>query len=320
MAGGSEGNDSETVSPDEAFKILGNELRISILRIIAEADEAVRFSDLRRQSEIKDSGKFNYHLNQLTGHFVEQTDEGYKLSRPGERVIQAVLSGAITKSPTIESTSIDWRCHVCGAEQIQVDYREEQLGVYCQSCQGTYGGESDREEAGVPAERERLYYLHIPPAGIVERSPEEVFLAASRWTQAETVTAASGICPRCSARLGESTTICRNHTTDSGLCDNCNNRYAVMYRAHCRNCVYELEAIYANKLSTNLEFRSFLMEHGVNPLHPQNEEFLEVLYPYKEEIHSVEPLDITFTFTGSKGSISLSIDDSLEVVDVERTR
>ncbi|AUX09405.1 ArsR family transcriptional regulator [Halalkaliarchaeum desulfuricum] len=319
MTGDSEEADAEVLSPDEAFKRLGNEIRVAILQELGAADEPVRFSDLRKELDVTDSGKFNYHLDQLTGHFIEQTAEGYQLRRPGERIIQAVLSGAVTESPTLEPTSIDWRCHRCGAEPIEVDYREEQVGVYCTSCEGIYGGERDQEKVNIPAERERLYYLHLPPAGIVGRSPKEAFVAASRWTNAETVTAANGICPRCSARLVESATVCRNHTTDSGLCDACNNRYAVMYRVRCTNCVYELEAIYANKLMTNLELRSFLIDHGLNPHHPQREAFLEVLYPYEEDIHSVDPLAVTFTFTGDEESISLSIDDSLEVVNVERT-
>lgn len=311
--------DIEPLSYDEVFKRLGNELRISILQELAESGEPLQFSELRKTLEVADSGKFNYHLNQLVGHFIEKTDSGYQLRRPGERIVQAVYSGVITESDTIEPTNTYRRCHICGSKPIQIDYRDEQLGVYCQSCRGMYGGKRDQSGDSIPEESERLYYMHLPPAGISDRSPEEAFLAASRWTQAETVTAASGICPRCSATVAESAIICEDHTADSGLCEACGNRFAVMYRARCTNCVYDLEALYANKLSTNLELRSFLIDHGVNPLHPQSQEFFDVLYPYEEDIHSVDPLDITFTFSGSEGSLSLSIDDSLEVVNIERT-
>lgn len=318
MPPGSDGAETGVLSPDEAFSLLGNELRITILQELAEADGPVRFSDLRKAIEVADSGKFNYHLDQLTGHFVERTDDGYRLGRPGERIIQAVLSGAVTESPDIEPTSIEWRCHLCGTEPIEMDYREEQVGVYCPSCEGIYGGAADRDATTIPEDRERLYYMHLPPAGIAGRTPAEVFLTASRWTNAETVTAASGICPRCSAQLVESAAICRNHDAGDGRCDTCDNRYGVMYRARCTNCVYDLESVYSNKLLTNLELRAFLIDHGLNPLHPQREAFLELFHHYDEEVHSVEPLAVTFTFTGDDESIRLTIDDSLDVVDVER--
>ena len=307
---------SDVLPPEEAFDILGNGTRIRILEALAE-DAPQRFTDLRRNVGVDDSGRFNYHLNQLVGHFVDRRDGGYRLSQPGRRVIQAVLSGAVTDSPELERTPIDWSCHLCGTEPIEIEYTDEQVGVYCSHCDGVYGGD-DGDAPVRPADRERLYYMHLPPAGVTGRSPEEVFMAASRWTNAEATTAASGICPRCSARLVESAVVCRNHSAESGRCDHCNNRFAVAARLRCTNCVFDIEVMYPNKLQSNVEFREFLIDEGINPLHPQSEAALDVFHHYEEEIESVDPLEVTFTFFGEEESISLTVDDALTVVDVER--
>lgn len=73
----------------EAFSLLGNEARLAVLLALWDAAEpfdeagswdpaegnAVPFSELRDRVGMRDSGQLNYHLGELEGHFVEQTDE-----------------------------------------------------------------------------------------------------------------------------------------------------------------------------------------------------------------------------------------------------
>lgn len=64
----------------EAFALLGNETRLAILGALCEridpveSDVAVRFSELCDRVVTTDSGQFTYHLERLTGQFVESTD------------------------------------------------------------------------------------------------------------------------------------------------------------------------------------------------------------------------------------------------------
>jgi hypothetical protein len=92
--------DSERLSPDDAFATLGNETRLGILQTLGRAGEDLSFSVLRDRVGVEDSGQFNYHLEQLVGHFVRKTEDGYQLRRAGRRVVEAVLSGAVTDAPT----------------------------------------------------------------------------------------------------------------------------------------------------------------------------------------------------------------------------
>src|SRR6056297_3085653 len=73
---------TECLEPAEAFGLVANETRLSILQALWGAEERpVAFSDLRRAVGMADSAQFNYDLQQLEGHFVTKVEgaktEGY---------------------------------------------------------------------------------------------------------------------------------------------------------------------------------------------------------------------------------------------------
>ena len=97
--------------PTDALEVLGNEIRMAILRELAKSDGPLSFTKLRERAGIRDTGKFNYHLTRLCEYFVRQTDEGYELGHAGTRVIEAANPTTIGRD--------DWaadreRCPVCG--------------------------------------------------------------------------------------------------------------------------------------------------------------------------------------------------------------
>ncbi|QAU14020.1 hypothetical protein EKH57_15640 [Halorubrum sp. BOL3-1] len=55
--------------------------------------ETLRFAELRKRIGHDDPGNFNYHLKRLVGTFVEKTDEGYRLSDIGQRLVAVCRSG-----------------------------------------------------------------------------------------------------------------------------------------------------------------------------------------------------------------------------------
>ena len=67
----------------EAFSLLANEDRLAILKAVVRADEReetpLSFSTLREAVDIRDSGRFSYHLRELTGHFLTHSADGYSL-------------------------------------------------------------------------------------------------------------------------------------------------------------------------------------------------------------------------------------------------
>jgi AcrR family transcriptional regulator len=84
--------------------VLSNETRLAILPALWETYDphaernAVPFSELRDRVGIRQGGQFNYHLEQLLGHFVRKGDDGYKLRQAARHVVQAVLSGTARRT------------------------------------------------------------------------------------------------------------------------------------------------------------------------------------------------------------------------------
>lgn len=70
-------------APVETLSLLANEDRLSILKAVVRADERgempLSFSTLRETVDIRDSGRFSYHLQELTGHFLTHSADGYSL-------------------------------------------------------------------------------------------------------------------------------------------------------------------------------------------------------------------------------------------------
>jgi DNA-binding HxlR family transcriptional regulator len=310
-----------TLSPDDAFAVLGNDTRMDILRALGETEDSLSFSELRERVGLRDSGQFNYHLDQLEGHFVSKTDEEYELSQRGRRVIQAVLSGAITQAPTLEPTEIDARCYHCN-DPIMVDYKQEGVGIYCTGCSGNF--EPPREHLAerlgseeLAAELGVIGANGLPPAGILDRSPSEMLQAATAWTHMKMFYEWADLCPRCSASMDQSADICETHDANDGVCEACGGQQAIIHESQCTNCNFKGRRLFSLRLFGHTEFLHFVTGHGLNPIAPSNPlSFWGHFTPYEEEIISTDPFKAKFTFTIGEDAITLTVDDSFLVVDV----
>ncbi|SEW23327.1 winged helix-turn-helix domain-containing protein [Halobacterium jilantaiense] len=128
--------------PDgDGFDLLADETRASILRELAAArretprDPAVSFSTLRERVGITDSGRFNYHVGELTGHFVESTDDGYRLSPVGQQAASSILADAYSDPPDRGPVDLDEHCGRCG-DRLEGTYEDGILRVNCANSHG----------------------------------------------------------------------------------------------------------------------------------------------------------------------------------------
>lgn len=302
-----EGGEGTTLAPDDAFAVLANETRMEMLRVLADEGGTLPFSELRSRVGMRDSGQFHYHLDKLTGHFIRKTDDGYDIRMRGRRVIQAVLSGAVTDAPELERTEIDMSCPYCDAP-IEVRFTEEQVRAYCTTCTGTFGSEEGH-----------LGTVFLPPAGIQGRTPLEILEAALTWGNLEWLAGASGLCPRCSAPIDTSVTVCEDHDTNNGVCDRCNRYHQVRCDSVCTNCIYSFGGAFALQFGTDPDFLSFQIDHDLNPISPEQvSTFMTMTLDYEEEVSSMEPFEARFTFTLDEEALSLTVDDNLNVIDATR--
>ena len=312
VTGGDEPVDDRQLSPDDAFGVLGNETRIRILRELGDAGEPLSFTDLRNRVSIRQGAQFNYHLDKLVGHFVEKTDEGYALGKPGRRVVEAVLSGAVTEDPLLEPARVDFDCRLCGAP-VELGFSHERVEFYCTECPGHYARSEKTRPSIADGDRGILGGFSLPAAGVRDRSPDEVLRTASLWGHLETLAAANGVCPRCSAIVDHSIRVCEDHAADvEDLCKTCDRRHAVQVRRRCTNCIYESEGMAVNQLISSPELRCFVADHGIEPL----ANGVEWGWAYDEEVRSVEPFEAAFTFEFDGDAITLTVEDELDVVEV----
>jgi len=302
------------LSPDDAFAALSNEQRVRILRELGDAGSPLAFSELYDRLPVDDTARFNYHLGELRGHFVRKTADGYALDHPGQRVVEAIRSGAVTDDPEIERTTVDDRCPTCESP-LEVQWLDGSVEVFCSVCESRWDRSHGR--VGGPGEVESGYLgrLPFPPAGLRDRTPTEVLRAAHTWTNLELLAVGSGICPRCAAAVETELDACPDHDGD-GVCPNCRSRFAVLLYADCPNCPYQVGGAAALGLLASPELLAFTLDHGIDPFSPESVLRLDqFLSEYDEEVLSREPLRAVLTFSADGDTLSLRVDETGDVVD-----
>lgn len=307
MTSDSEGDDLDRLPPNEAFSALGTEARLDILQVLGEAMGPLAFSELYERVDIRDSGQFSYHLDKLLGHFVRKTEQGYDLRQAGQRVVEAILSGAITETALLEPSSLEDPCPYCGTS-IEVSYRDERLLQQCPSCPGGVRGGS------VPTGTLELGYF--PPAGLMDRAPPELVVARNTWSVVEQVAMANDVCPRCAGHVEHSVQWCEAHT-DDGICGSCDRRQAVRIDSQCLNCPHDKAGTILRILLGEPDFRAFFERRGIDLFATEPAEG-ERIVNYDEEILGTDPFEAQFTFTCRGDSIRFTVDDDLTLSAVTR--
>jgi DNA-binding transcriptional ArsR family regulator len=315
MPAGDSVDDPNRLAPDEAFAVLGDETRMGILRALGDLESPVPFSDLYDRSGADDSGAFNYHLDRMVGHFVERTDDGYRLAPAGRRVVESVLSGAVTEHPDLSRTEVDQRCPYCGAT-VAVQWEHGGVEQFCTECAGRYGRRY-REGGTVADPVEGYLGRHpLPPAGVRDRDADELLGAAWTWGNLEVLSLASGVCPRCAGTVEWETNVCESHDAGDGLCPSCEGRYAAGVTAACTNCILLTGGDPVVALAANTDLLALLVRNGHNPVDPDAIHRVEAVHgEYEETVHATDPFRATYTFTLDGDSLALTVDGDLAVVE-----
>lgn len=187
---GSDADNRDNIeSIDDAFSVLKDETRLEILLELTEVaseqgiGEGLTFSELRDRVDVKDSGRFNYHLNKLRGDFVAKLDDKYVARYPSLAVISAMYAGVYRDAdegePRIAETDIE--CDIC-SRPLEVRYGEQEvfsaIWMYC-------------EEHG------RMDLYPVPPGAYTNRSLEELMNVAYTRLLTNLNLARCGICLQC---------------------------------------------------------------------------------------------------------------------------
>lgn len=205
------------------YRGLGDPTRVAILVELAkhqrQSSDPLEFSDLRRRTGIEDSGRFNYHLNELVPRFVAKADAGYRLRYAGRQAYALIAAGTGTQESIEHSEAVDVSCLLC-ERSLTATYRHDLLRLSC-------------------SEHGEIVFIPIPPTVVADRSMEELLTVADATARSEREFVRSGVCGEC---WGSVTTTFRPVDPPSGshpeaelipvqyLCQECSHGIAVPFR------------------------------------------------------------------------------------------
>lgn len=304
----------------EALSLLGDETRVAILLALWEAyrppldeDGPLSFSELYDRVDIRDSGRFNYHLDKLRDHYIQKTDDGYKLRPFGLKLVQTVLGG-VGRDVSLERSEIDVPCPLCDGVTA-VTYYDGRLYHFCTECPG---GGTGRE--GAP--EGMLFAEQLQPAGLSNRSAEEVF-AAGRFglNQIQTMLA-GGLCPRCSGAVETAVHVCEGHVEDDdGPCPACGNRSAMRVQWTCSVCKNDGFRSPNGVVLLHPAVIGFYHDHGLDVGGYPSNDFetckRAMRLDHDQELLSTEPVRILVTVRYGGDELRLTLDGAMAVVDIQ---
>ncbi len=273
---------------ESAFRVLANETRVRILFALYESPErVVSFSALNDRVGLADSGRFNYHLKQLTGRFIYRDEEGYALLFSGLAVCRSMLGSLDAEKRTIAPFELDSECYNCGATLV-AQYDNEYVVIRCPNC--------DTEFHDFP----------FPPGTLAGRSLTELLDIYDGWMRAQTALALSGLCTWCFGR----------RTSELVAGEDSDPKVRVVHT--CERCTADMHTSVGETFQSYPAVVSFLYDHGIDVSRTPswdieflwNDEYITVVSRDPWRVRLRIPLDDEI--------LTLTIDGDVTVLDVTR--
>lgn len=206
---------AEGYSPAQAFERVGHEHRVAILDGLLDlhrrGDEyPASFSQLQKASSIPVSSQFSYHLDKLTGSYLDHTGDGYAFLTPGWNAATAVRERAYHHTDGFCDQSITGMCPECEQETLTASYQDEWVTIRCAAC------------------HEQFVRYPARPGLFEGRTIPEFLQAFDRIVRTDVTLARDGICPACSGPMTCQTSTNAPTLGDSAravfTCERCGNR------------------------------------------------------------------------------------------------
>lgn len=306
----------------EAFALLGDETRLAILLALWDAtdppvdhDGTVPFSRIFDAVDYDDPGNLRYHLEKLEGQFITHDTDGggYKLRVPGMKLVRSVIAGAGVEDACLEPTEIDQDCPFCDAPT-EISYRDGLVIWNCTECGGASPGHT--ETAGL------LTAAPFEPAGLADRSAEDLRAASvvGSWRQSQMLF--DGICWTCSGPIEAWLRYCSDHDPE-GVCDACGSKAVAWAGFKCRVCKNYAASTPKALAMSHPAVIALYDNHGVSlRVQATDLESVKRAYRYMHEheldLVSEDPPLLAVTASIDGDSVRLVFDETVSVVDVQR--
>lgn len=293
-----EGDGGDGESSVDAFALVGNEIRAEIVRTLGDARvdrgtaPTLSFSELRSRTDTDvGSSRFNYHLKQLLGRYVESVEDGYRMRAEGRALYGTLRAGTFDETEAVHDVDAGFDCHYCGAG-VTATVEQSIVTVACPDCAYTYGHSGAApgavEDESVALDQVAAFYHHR-------------HLAFAR-----------GVCVTCGNDLD--TELLDAETAPFADAD---RRVLSVYRS-CDHCGDQRHLTLGTALLPDPELVAFCHEHGVDALATPLWELPFAATDRGVIVRSSDPWEVALVVEFGDDALELVADGDLTVV--ERTR
>ncbi|SIR24570.1 hypothetical protein SAMN05421858_1974 [Haladaptatus litoreus] len=288
----------DRADPTDAFSVLGNEIRMAVLRALvdAEADgeDTLAFSELFEATSADNTAGFSYHLRQLTDHFIRKTEGGYTLTYAGREIARAIRAGTYTDSVDFDPIEISDPCPFCREESLTAHGKDNYVAIECSAC--------DRPTLTLP----------FPPGGHRAHDRNGLLTAFDRHHRHRLSLMADGVCPECS---GPTAAQVGYFDADSSL-ESESKKKRPQARFDCDRCGCRLRSPVTLAVLEHPEVISFYHRHGIDirerPVWNVGEE-------WREAVVSEDPWCVRVSTELDGNVLALFVAENLDVVTAQKT-
>lgn len=336
-----------------AFDAVSDEVRLGVIEAFVEersrrretldpedrddiTDDVVllSFSELWDAVGIKDSGRFNYHLDKLVGRFVHRTPKGYMLTVAGHRLAGSIVAGRYdtTAAPP---ERVDRYCPACGS-QLTAMYTGGALSLLCENDHGS--DQTEKDDAPFEADEDLADVIdQIDPADVADADMDaEEMMAGARRTMGDTV-ATVPLPPAAFERrdiedaidVGIQIRRNRSQLMADGVCPECRGQFdrqlvesdqplmtvsGYQIKGVCQDCGAVNSGDIRETLLSHPAVSAFFWKRGVDV----RDRFSgEAVLPAEDSVreHSTDPLTLAVTYECDGDELTVVVDKTMTVID-----
>lgn len=283
-------------STSDVFALVGHEIRAEIIQILGSPDSdefIIPFGELRSRMDVDvDPSQLHYHLDQLVGHYIERTEDGYHIRPEGVRLYLTVRAGALDQDR--ESLALDpsFDCHTCQGP-VEASFTNGVVKVWCPECGHKYGHD----------------FLDIALAAFEDSESSFSFSHFCKFAFRKTFSLGQGVCPSCAHPLDPQFEAAETPSSHP----------EVQIYQSCALCGADWRSPVGRVLLTGPGLRSFCHDHGVDVL---TIPYWELEFAATDEyvtVRSTDPWEVALALTFDGETLELVVDGDLNVSERNRS-